>query len=104
MSSAIRQCGEDDVGGLKRQREMGGATDRLAATLSLGLLAVLRDIDDVAAAAGRHGRSLLPLRGGTGRVVALVAVVRVRPRVLGRRLVVDGHDVGHALGDGAGAR
>lgn len=81
-----------------------GCIDRLAATLSLGLLAVLRDIDDVAAAAGRHGRSLLPLRGGTGRVVALVAVVRVRPRVLGRRLVVDGHDVGHALGDGAGAR
>lgn len=70
-------------------------TYRLAATLSLGLLAVLGDVDDGAAAAGSH-QVLLPLRGGTSRLFALVPV-RVR------RLGVDGHLVGHAswlaLGD-----
>lgn len=70
--------------------EYRNGTYRLAATLSLGLLAVLGDVDDVAAAAGSHGRVLLPLRGGTSRLFALVPV-RVR------RLGVDGHLVGHAL-------
>lgn len=65
--------------------------DRLAATLSLGLLAVLGDVDDGTAAAGSHGRVLVSLRGGTSRLFALVPVMRVR------RLGVDGHLVGHAF-------
>lgn len=72
-------------------RESKG-TYRLAATLSLGLLAVLGDVEDGAAVAGSHGRVLLSLRGGTSRVFALVPVRRVR------RLGVDGHLVGHAFG------
>lgn len=42
-------------------RESKG-TYRLTATLSLGLLAVLGDVEDGAAVAGSHGRVLLSLR------------------------------------------
>lgn len=74
----------------KMDKESKG-TYRLAATLSLGLLAVLGDVEDGAAVAGSHGQVLLSLRGGTSRLFALVPV-RVR------RLGVDGHLVGHAFG------